>query len=383
MISGTHREARMKGDPQPAATQRILIVRPSALGDVCRTVPVLATLRQALPHAEIDWLVQDSFIEAIEAHPALTAAVPFPRGHFAKWWRSPGTSLEIIRWVLEIRRSRYDTVYDLQGLSRSGAITRFTGAGRRVGFRDARELGWLGYNVRHPAPRSRHIVDQMLELMEREGFQPLRDMRLYSPARAAAWWNVERARHGLSESGSYAVLAPTSRWKSKRWPIDRWAALVDPLLARGFDRVVIIGGPDERAQVGPLVDRPHPHVITVVGGTSVGQTMAIIEQAGLVIANDSAPLHMAVGFDRPLLGLFGPTDPAFVGPYQREQAILRVHDPERDAPVHFRRGARARGIMDRIPVELVLERLDSLYGQCAGPSRMGGPALAASGSPRG
>jgi lipopolysaccharide heptosyltransferase I len=383
MNSGTNREVRMKGDLQPAATQRILIVRPSALGDVCRTVPVLATLRQALPHAEIDWLVQDSFVEAIAAHPALSAAVPFPRGRFARWWRSPPTALEIIRWVLEVRRRSYDTVYDLQGLSRSGAITRFTGAGRRVGFRDARELGWLGYNVRHPAPRSPHIVDQMLELMEREGFAPLRNMRLHTPPVAAAWWDLERRRHGVPESGSYAVLAPTSRWKSKRWPIERWAALVDPLLARGFDRIVIIGGPDERAQAAPLLARPHPSVISMVGATSVGQTMAIIDQAGLVIANDSAPLHMAVGFDRPLLGLFGPTDPAFVGPYQRQDAVLRVHDPERDAGMHFRRSENARGIMDRISVDLVLERLDSLYGQCVPPSRTGGPALAASGSPRG
>ena len=106
--------------------------------------------------------------------------------------------------------------------------------------------------------------------------------------------------------------------------------------------------------------------------------MAIIRDASLVIANDSAPLHMAVGFDRPLVGLFGPTDPAFVGPYGRADAILRVFDGARDAGIHFRRGDRGGALMSRITVDMVVEKVDSVLARAARlqhpPSR---PELAA------
>lgn len=372
----------MSKTPQPMAAQRILIVRPSALGDVCRTVPVLATLRRAYPEAEIDWLVQDSFIDAIAAHPALTRAVPFPRGRFSRWWRSAAVARELFHWVGEVRGRQYDIVYDFQGLSRSGAMTRLSAAPRRVGFRNSRELGWLGYNIRHPAPQSRHIVDQMLELLEREGLAPVRDMRLYSPPEASQWWWEQRTRAGLAPGAAYAVLAPTSRWSTKNWPIERWSSLLDPLRTRGFEHLVVIGGPGEQAQVERLFQGTHAHVIDLVGATTVGQTMAVVEAAALIIANDSAPLHMAVGFDRPLLGLFGPTDPTFVGPYKREDAVVRVHDPQQDEGIHFRRSSRAGELMARITVEMVLQRLDAIL---AGPGRAPAPkadirqALTASG----
>ncbi len=337
---------------------RTLLVRPSALGDVCRTVPVLATLRVAFPDAVIDWLVQDTFADAIAAHPMLDTVVGFPRAWFSRGWRSPAALGGMLAWAGDLRRAKYEIVYDLQGLGRSGLITWGTRAPRRVGFRSAREGAWLGYTVRHDPPTSSHIVDQMLELMEREGFQPVRDMRLYTPSDAAAWWAEERARADIHSP--YAVLATTSRWESKRWPIDRWKSLIDPLRARGFRKIIIIGGPTEREQIAALFDDSSSAVIDLVARCTVGQTMAVIEQAGLVIANDSAPLHMAVGFDRPVVALFGPTDPAFVGPYRREDSVLRVFDPARDGGIHFRRGDRGGELMSRITVEMVMEKVDAV-----------------------
>jgi len=151
--------------PQP---RRILLVRPSALGDVCRTVPVLASLRQAFPDAGIDWVVQDTFVDAVRAHPAVDEVIPFPRRRLAGWWRSPRVAREAVRWFADLRRRRYDVVYDLQGLGRSGLMAFASGAPRRVGFRSAREFAWLGYTARHAPPHAEHVVDQMLELLERE-----------------------------------------------------------------------------------------------------------------------------------------------------------------------------------------------------------------------
>ena len=153
------------------------------------------------------------------------------------------------------------------------------------------------------------------------------------------------------------MLAPTSRWPSKRWPRSHWASLVAPLVARGFRRLVLVGSPAERAQVSGIAEAGGEAVLDLVGATTLGRTFAIIADAGLVIANDSAPLHMAVGLGRPCLGLFGPTDPEAVGPFRVPDAVLRA-EPVR--PVSFKERRLGDAVMRRIEPSDVLERVDRL-----------------------
>jgi ADP-heptose:LPS heptosyltransferase len=236
-----------------------------------------------------------------------------------------------------------------------------TRAARRVGFRSARELGWLGYNVRHVIPRDLHAVDAMLALVRAEGVEPIRDMRLYVADADRAWWS--RRRDALGAEGPYAVLAPTARWTSKRWPVERWRSAIDGLAARGFERILLVGAPDERSQVRGLVAGARSAgscVIDLVGETSIGQMMAVIAGAGIVLANDSAPLHMAVGLDRPCVGLFGPTDPDRVGPYRRPEAVVRADGQDSTTSVRYRQRGLDDGIMRRISVSAVLERVDAV-----------------------
>jgi hypothetical protein len=143
---------------------RILMVRPSALGDVCRTAPAAASLRAAYPRARIEWVVQDTFVDAVRCHPAVDEVIPFSRSRYGDVWRSAGSLRDFRDWIGELRRREYDVAYDLQGLGRSALITYLSRARRRVGFASARELAWLGYTVRHPAPQGRHVVDQMVSI---------------------------------------------------------------------------------------------------------------------------------------------------------------------------------------------------------------------------
>ena len=103
--------------------KKILIVRPSALGDVCKTIPALVTLRQAYPDAQIDWLIRDIFADAIRHHPDLDRVIPFPRERFGKMYYSPRAMLQARAWGKQLRAQKYDAVYDLQGLARSAWIT--------------------------------------------------------------------------------------------------------------------------------------------------------------------------------------------------------------------------------------------------------------------
>lgn len=336
---------------------RILIIRPSALGDVCRTVPVLASLRSRFPNAQIDWLVQDSFAPAIAAHPALAEVIPFPRREVAigRLWKSAARA-RLFELMGALRGRRYDLVYDCQGLGRSGLFAWLTRAPERVGYADARELGFLGVNRRIRVPTRMHSVDRMLALLEGSDVPPIRDMRLYTSEEDRA--NIDARLLGAR----YAVLAPTSRWDGKRWPADRFAALATALLERGeVDRVAIVGSGAERGQVAAVADLASrdDRVVDLIGRTGVGALMAVIESSALVVANDSAALHMAVGFDRPLVALYGPTRIDLVGPYQRDRDVIQAQAPlGGNQHKDQKAGRRAmEAIATERVIEVALERL--------------------------
>ena len=345
------------------APRQILLVRPSALGDVCRTVPLAASLKRAWPEAQIDWLVQDTFAEAVAHHPALRRVVPFPRrrlGQAMRRWRMG----EVRAFLKSLAAPGYDLVIDAQGLLRSAIFARATGARRRVGYANAQELGWLLYTDRVHEDRARHTVDRMLGLLSPLGIEPVRDMRLFCDGQALSDVIVEYRE-------PYAVIAAGSRWEAKRWPAERFAELARRLLRGGVDRVVLVGSPDERAQCAPVIALAGelPGVSDRIGSTSIAQLMALIARARLVVANDSAALHMAVGFNRPLVALYGPTDVARVGPYGREADVIQ-HVGQGDTLDH--KEPAAQSLMARIGVDEVEA---ACRARLAAPLRPSSPAV--------
>jgi lipopolysaccharide heptosyltransferase I len=317
-----------------AAPRRILIVRPSALGDVARTVPALVSLKRAYPDAAIDWLVNDAFADVIAHHPDLASVIPFPRRALG---RNP---LKALAYMRLLRGRRYDAVFDLQGLARSGWLTWSTRAPQRIGPADARELATLAYTDRVKIPAGVvHTVDRMLAIVAGSGgvagadVPIVRDMRLHVGP-ADAQWADDRLRALHVDDQPYALFAPTARWLSKRWPIERFIEIAHRLDALGFHHIVVAAAGAERPQTQPLLEaKVGPQVHDLVGGTSVGQLMALIARAELVVANDSAALHIAVGLGRRSVAIFGPTDPATVGPYRYN---LSVAAPPRDHQAHYR-----------------------------------------------
>ena len=309
----------------PAPPERVLLLRPSALGDVGRTVPAVVSLGRAFPGVEIDWLVNRPFAPAVAAHPGLHAVVPFDRDR-------PRSVPGLVR---RLRARRYDLALDLQGLARTGLLLAASGARVRVTDRAAREGAWLGGNRRLRLPPRPHAVDRLLALLDACGVDPVEDLRLYPPADDAEAAAAERAAAGLP--GRFLAVAPTARWGCKRWPLGRFAEVARAVAGAGTAVLGLFGPADAEpraawdAALRGAGGAGGASIRSLAPG-SVGGLMGHLRAAAALLGNDSASLHLAVGLGTPTVSLFGPTDPAAVGPFRRgvphaEHAVVRCPDP--------------------------------------------------------
>jgi lipopolysaccharide heptosyltransferase I len=301
----------------PAPPRRILIIKPSAIGDVVHALPVLNLLRRRWPAAHVSWLVTPACAGLLDRHPMLDEVIRFERKELGKGWRSPRAAIELVRFTRDLGRRKFDLVIDLQGLFRSGWLAFATGAPYRVGPANAREGAWLFYTHRVPTGTpEQHAIERYLTVAQAVGCER-------SPVEFP--FAVDDAdRHYVARltPARYAVLMPGANWLTKQWPVERFAALVGPLRERfGLDSVVA-GGPDTSHLAEKI-----PATANLAGRTNLRQLVALLERAELVVANDSGPMHIAAALGRPLVTPFGPTNPVRTGPYRRMDSVLRVDIP--------------------------------------------------------
>ena len=302
---------------------RILIIKPSAVGDVVHTLPLLVKLRRRYPSARIDWFITPENAELVRAHPALSNVVLFPRKQYARFATSPRATRGVFRLLGELRRARYYLVVDVHGQARSAVFALATGAKCRVGYERAREWAWLAYSHRVPVPTmDRHAVDRYLglaDILELDRNPP--DFTIYlSPA------IDEQARELLAGEGlagqPYAVISPGTTWETKFWPPERFGEVARYLAARGL-RVLVVGAPADRERCRTVAQQC-PGAIDLAGRTSLGVLAAVMRQAAICVTNDSGTMHLAAALGRPLLSVFGPTNPLRTGPYERPEAVVRL-----------------------------------------------------------
>ena len=303
--------------PNLPDSPRILIVKPSSIGDIVHALPVLALIRRRYPTAHVTWLVSASCAALVEHHPLIDRTIVFHR--------RGNPALAMIRILLTLRTERFDLVIDLQGLSRSAIFGYVTRSPLRFGPADAREWAYLLYT--HPIHTGRgtvHAVEANLRIAEAIGLgrAPVEFPLPNDDADQAA---VEP----LLPGGPFAVLIPGTIWKTKRWPPEHFADLVRPLRDRFGLSTVVAGGPSDIAMADVI-----PADVNLAGKTTLRQTIALLRKSAVVIANDSGPMHIAAALGRPLVTLFGPTDPALTGPWNRDDSVLRLNIP--CAPCHSR-----------------------------------------------
>lgn len=298
--------------------RRILIIKPSALGDVVHSLPILDLLRARFPSAEIFWLIAPAFAPLVAAHPARCEPVHFDRGGKLNIRRrGPVAWLEAARLAQQLGARRFDLVIDLQGLLRSAMFTLATLAPVRIGFASAREGAPIGYTHTIPSRGiERHAIERYLDVAEALGCGrgPVQYRFGVGEVDRAS---VDRMLAG--DDRPIAVVLPGTNWETKKWPIAHYAQLAGKLDEAGH-RVVIAGAAD----VLPLAARV-PNALNLANRTSLLELVALLERAAIVIANDSGPMHIASALGRPLVTIFGPTNPIRTGPHQRLDTVIRLN----------------------------------------------------------
>lgn len=296
---------------------RILLIKPSSLGDIVHAMPVVAALKQRWPSAHVTWLVKRQWADIV--HRIEDVDVVWPVDPTLPSWG---------KQAMALRAQRFDLVVDLQGLLRSAIVARLTGCAQRIGFANGREGSpWL-YSHRVVVPTAEmHAVDRYLlvaaDLGAPAGATPQFRFRLMSQD-VTALRDVFR-RKGIDLDAPWVAMNVSARWPTKRWPAASFAAVATQLAARGIGPLVVIGGPDEREASGHVQSLTACPMVDLTGHTSIGLLPALLSKACVLITNDSGPMHVAAAVGTPVVSMFGPTSAVRTGPFGTGHTVL-THD---------------------------------------------------------
>ncbi len=328
--------------------ERFLVVRLTALGDILHTVPAVAALRAAHPGEKIDWVVERKWAPVLEGSPALNEVIPFDR-------RSVWGAFECIE---RLRGNRYTCAIDFQGLYKSSVLAALSGAARRIGFDRswAREQGAAMFYTERVVPSGRHVAELNYSLGEQAGaMRPtVPEYPLRVPAGGAA--SIRSRLHDLGITGEYIVVGPGASWRAKCWPPEHYGEFCREFEAKNKMPIVLIQGPGEKSIAEQVMSAAAPAKPAVIAGT-IEELMGLFAHARCLVAADSGPLHLAAALGTPVVGLFGPTDPARNGPFVPGAVIV---DKARPEEISYKRRSNFSPAMQRITVDDVIAAVGSL-----------------------
>ncbi len=300
-----------------AEPRRILLIKPSSLGDIVHAMPMVAAFKRCWPSVHLTWLVKRQWAEIVQRIEGVDAV-----------WPVDPTLASWVGQALALRAQRFDLVVDLQGLLRSALVARMTGCTQRVGFANGREGSpWL-YSYRVAVPTTEmHAVDRYLLIAQELGAPvdagPQFPFRLLSQD-VTALRDLFR-RKGIDLDAPWVAMNVSARWQTKRWPAASFAAVATQLAARGIGPLVVIGGPDEQEASGLVRNLTACPIVDLTGETPIGLLPALLSKACVLITNDSGPMHVAAAVGRPVVSIFGPTSAVRTGPYGAGHTVL-THD---------------------------------------------------------
>lgn len=336
------------------------------MGDVLHAMPAVAALRQRHPDWFIGWAIDPCWKELLHTDaasargpnmPLIDRCYPVP----AREWNRRPFSLQTLSEIRALRRElrgeRFDICIDMQGSIRSSIIGRMAGAKRFAGPAEPRErpARWLyGQRVKTAAA---HVIEQGCEILGTAVGELLTPAKVELPVddAAEAWRDelLSQLSPGIA-TPKFAIIAPSAGWGAKQWPVERYGAVAAELARAGY--MPLVNAVFAGDMLADAVVEASAETAVVVP-CSVGQLIALTRRASLVIAGDTGPLHLAAALERPVVALFGPTDPARNGPYGTASRVLRHPSSRKD---HTRHAETEEGLMHLTTDEVVAAAFDLL-----------------------
>lgn len=314
---------------------RILIVKPSSLGDVVHTLPMAHALKRCFPGCHLGWIVQDAFAGLLERDPAIDTVYPIhisstsdPRAGrlaYLQAFKETLATLQLLR--RKLKRHPYDLILDLHASFRSGLLERTNPGGLRIGFKDAKELNSFFQHqlvnvpdhVEHALEKNLLFADHLNCSVADEDFHTCCSREDKGAVQAFL------QQQGVDEHATIIYANPAARWQTKFWLKEQWAELADRFSGQG--KVMVFGGSvQDIPYVESITQLMSTQPIVSAGQFSLPQSVALIQRSSLYVGLDSGPMHMAALSSIPVVALFGPTHPARVGPYGVEHRIVRAEN---------------------------------------------------------
>lgn len=334
----------------------ILFVRLSYIGDILHATPAARWIKEQYPDAKLHWIVTPSMVELLDGNPYVDEIIPWERDeyeahskklHIPTMWR--------MWWELKAKLEPYkfDVAVDVQGRLITGLVLLASGAPIRLGLGGTKELNWLFTNYKSK-PSTDHVIKRYVEvaqllkeavakqadldtplktadnLLEPETLNNVSAKKIYHMdfhvlSKLHTWaeeqWktidNHTSLNRGEVEKPLRVGLVLGTSWATKEWPQEKWYSLIKSLQYRA--NFVCLGGPKESTQYKPLMDSLTAEgidqiMLNMLGKTTLQEVGALIESCDVVVTADTGSLHIALALDKPVVALFGPTDPKLWGP---------------------------------------------------------------------
>lgn len=294
--------------------EKILIVKPSSLGDIVQSLPFLSVVKENFPHIKIHWLVAKEYEDLLKGHSLIQKVITINKNKWKKIKKLSDTIKELHNLYKSMKEEKYQVTIDLQGLLRSGIIAMLSGAQIKVGFRESRELSSIFYNKKVSASINNHAVFRYLEIAKNLGCKinginfPLPD---------------EETPEFLKNFENYIVIIPSARWQSKNWPLPYYVELVKMLPYS----CIIIGSKKDEEDAMKIEKYSEGKAKSFAGKTTLRQLIAVFKRCLFVISPDTGTMHLAVASGKKVVAIFGPTSPLRTGPFGEGHLIIKSNLP--------------------------------------------------------
>ena len=346
---------------------KILILKPSSLGDVVQALPVLRLLKLHWPESDIFWWIDSRLASLLDNDPDLAGIVQFDRQR----WTLPANWLEVWRSVQWMRNRSFDIVIDLQCLLRSGFFAWLANGKYLVGLDDPREgaRGFYDIAVRRDSFYT-HAADWYVAVLKALNV-PVHWNFHWLPERAAV--SSEVKRKWKTDSARWIVIQPGARWSNKRWPVENYAELIRLIAAAHPEfRFAIMGSEEDKAAGAALAQAVPEKCADLTGKASLPEMIEWIRLSELMVSNDTGPMHVAAALKKPVVAIFGPTEPRRTGPYGQLQNVVRIDLPCAPCLKSYCTYSKPMECLKAIAPQIVFERVTNIL---AGATKRQVPAF--------